>query len=127
MDLPDAPLDFFLEDQSLVLEAEYRSGILLKPVRGAYLSVAGVLLDKNGRPLPWVAGNLTNREGEEAGLSFTDSEGRFEFYNLKPGTYTAVWEMDPPFVLNFELEQDSKGFTELGDFRTGYSEGEREW
>lgn len=51
-------------------------------------------LDQGDLPVPGVVVELLNREGERIGTTLTDTEGRYRFEGLEPGTYS-VRQLQP--------------------------------
>lgn len=117
LNLPEASPELTTDETFVVLAPTYRSAIVLRPELKPNLSVAGFILDRNGQPLPWLIGRLSNAAGELVDQGFTDSDGRFEFYGLVPGEYTVSWSSRQTFVIGFEVSGSDTSIRELGAFR----------
>ena len=73
-------------------------GIEIHMVTGRLYSVAGSVMDSQGRPAARTSGNLWRQTGSTNTSSFgfsTDEQGRFQMRNIPPGTYRVGVQQRP--------------------------------
>ena len=76
-------------------------------------AIEGQVTDASGGVIPGATVTITNRDtGMQRSLK-TDEEGRFDFPQLKPGTYSAKADAE-----GFESEQNDNVFSGLGQKQT---------
>lgn len=83
---PHRGIDLETGESRFIFHPGYRSGAVVYFGTQEDVYISGTLIDEEGSPLALKAGSL-NRNGEETHLFFTDREGRFIIYAMKPGDY----------------------------------------
>lgn len=125
IDMPEASPEILPRIQTALLAPDLRSGIALVTDVLRRYRVNGTLVDKDGKALGYVAGDIVDMGGSHISSTFTDEEGYFEMYDLLPGDYYIEW---PPSigVTQFSLPENAEGELNLGSIRAALVEAFRE-
>lgn len=118
MDLPEAPPDMLPRIQAALLTPTYKSGIAYASDILRRYKVSGRLVDGDGKPIGYIAGDIVDLGGTNLASTFTDENGDFEIYDLVPGSYIIQW---PDFVgtTAFEVVESPEGSVILGTIVAG--------
>lgn len=115
VEAPDAELGSGIGGEIFQLKPGFRSGYLLKVGEGgSSISALGVMLDRNGKPVALVAGEMREAGAPADSVPmqlFTNSSGRFFVEGLKPGkTYEALINVaGTPVRFSLTVPEDAKG------------------
>ncbi len=117
--VPDLPLGLELGQDVFELQPTFRSGAVLKVGNDAVVLLDGVLVDKNGKPLPLQAG-----EAREVGAAtgkaqqfFTNRTGRFRIDGMHPGQYDVTLNADTRVTVRITVPDNATGIYRLGDLK----------
>mgnify|MGYP003143050569 CR=1 FL=1 len=94
VEAPDAPAGTSLGGQALSFLPGYRSGYIVKLGDDRNVAVMSVLVDTEGKPVPFAAGYAITSDGERHQM-FTNRGGRFYIDGLKHGE-TVELQFDSP-------------------------------
>ena len=114
VDLSTMSTDLSVNLPSAILDAGYRSGIAYPVVVVKSVRVFGRLVYADGTPAVMVIGDILDSNGVNISSTFTDGNGAFEFYDMKPGKYKIEW---PSYIGSSEIElvASPDGMFDIGD------------
>jgi outer membrane usher protein FimD/PapC len=98
----------------VVVSPAYRSGILFESDVMRRYMITGRLADQNGKPIGYLPGDVYDIGGSLETSTFTDESGRFDIYDILPGTYRIEWP-EGYGTTQFELPETENDSIDLGD------------
>ena len=115
VEAPDAPAGTSLGGQALSFLPGYRSGYLVKLGDDRNVAVMSLLVDTEGKPVPFAAGYAITSDGERHQM-FTNRGGRFYIDGLKHGE-TVELQFDSPegATASFEVPDGDIGVIRMPD------------
>lgn len=99
-----------------VVDPTWRSGTVIRAEPTLTVYAGGVLLGPGGEPVEHALGTWSGRDGS-GGEFFTDGEGYFELYGLRPGSYDLALVLRPGTRASVTIPDDAGEFVDLGDVR----------
>lgn len=114
VDLEEIPDDVTVKPDTLYYTGKYKKGAYAKIKFSKNFIAIGYLKDRNLKPIAFVGGE-TSSENESI-LFFTDDEGKFVIYNLKPGKYKLEFNMEGINSFEIEIPDTENNIVNLRDF-----------
>jgi outer membrane usher protein len=116
VDAQELPVGYDLGEGSFTYLSTYKSGGLIRVGTNASVFAGGVLLDGSMSPLPRELGRVYRQDDPSAEPIefFTDNQGAFFVYGLRPGAYRLVLLSKPDLELEFAVPERTVGLLDLG-------------
>lgn len=116
-DAPYAEGGFDLGSGALRLLAPYRAGYLATVGSDYTVTAVGRLLDRNGEPVTFLAGEAVELEGGRKVEVFTNRQGVFGMSGLRPGRWRIELPGQPPRIYDITVPEGDDALARLGDLR----------
>lgn len=116
VDSTSLPVGYLLDQEFYPVQPTYRSGIAIDLNLQRRIMVRGRLLDKNGKAVAYLAGDILNSRGELVDNTFfTNKEGGFLIEGLEPGSYKMMTGQGSWRALRIEVVDQPKNILNLGE------------
>jgi outer membrane usher protein len=117
-DVPAAPAGYDIGSGSFRAVPPYRSGYEIIVGSDYSLMALGRLLDRNGEPVPLLAGQAVEQApGGKTVTLFTSRDGRFVAQGLRPGHWRIEMPTIPHATYDLVIEKGPTGLVQVGDLK----------
>lgn len=119
LDVPNAPQGYDLGQASLRVQPPYRAGYVTIVGSDYSFTALGRLLTRDGEPIVLLAGSAREVAAPDrpAITVFTNREGRFGAFGLRPGVWRIEMPTNPATVFEFTVQESADMTTRVGDLR----------
>ncbi|WP_252181332.1 fimbria/pilus outer membrane usher protein [Azospirillum sp. B4] len=130
LDVPDAPMGYDIGNDRPAVVPGNHTGTLVPIGTDATVSLDGVLLDPDGKPVPLAAGMLVRADGKgtkavnakdpKSGLEvqfFTNRKGRFRVESVRPGEWLMQLTGVPHKPIPVTVPREAEGLLPLGTLK----------
>ena|GEM_PF-1994891 len=115
VDATQLPLGYLLEKEYYGTQLTYRSGLLLDLDIKKRIMVKGSILEADGKPIAFAAGDIFDAKGQLIDNSFfTNKEGRFVIEGLSAGSYKIMTDQKDLPALEFTITPEMDKMLNLG-------------
>ena len=116
-DAPFAEGGFDIGTGALRVLAPYRAGYVVTVGSDYTMTAIGRLLDANGEPVTFLAGEAIEVDGDRRVEVFTNRQGVFGMSGLRPGRWRIELIGQPPRVYELTVPDADDGMARVGDLR----------
>ncbi len=116
-DAPEAVGGFDIGSGALRVLAPYRAGYVVTVGSEYDVTAVGRLLDSNGEPVTFLAGEAIELDGDARVEIFTNRTGVFGASGLRPGRWRIELIGQPPRVYDLVVPETEDGLARVGDLR----------
>jgi len=117
-DVPAAPAGYDIGTGAFRAVPPYKSGYRIVVGSDYSLMVLGRLLDRNGEPVPLLAGQAVElAPGGRTVILFTSRDGRFVAQGLRPGHWRIEMPSVPAAAYDLVIEEGPTGLVQVGDLK----------
>ena len=116
-DAPFAAGGFDIGTGALRVLAPYRAGYVVTVGSDYTMTAIGRLLDRNGEPVTFLAGEAVELDGGQRVEVFTNRQGVFGMSGLRPGRWRIELLGQPPRVYDLTVPNADDGMARVGDLR----------
>jgi outer membrane usher protein len=117
-DVPDAPAGYDMGSGSFRALPPYKSGYRIVVGSDYSLMVWGRLLDRDGEPIPLLAGRAVElAPGGKTVMLFTSRDGRFGAQGLRPGHWRIEMPTIPAVTYDLVIEKGRTSLVQVGDLK----------
>lgn len=116
-DAPHAQGGFDIGPGALRVLAPYRAGYVVTVGSDYTVTAVGRLLDRNGEPVTFLAGEAVEQDGDRRIEVFTNRQGVFGMSGLRPGRWRLELLGEPSRVYELVVPETDDGLVRVGDLR----------
>jgi len=119
VDVEDLPPGYDMGSGQFGFKAPLYAGYSLEAGSAASVSIMGSVVNKEGKPLGFIAGELQrkDRPGDEPIPVFTNRAGRLVGIGLTPGVYVLTLRTEPQFQQDITIDGNGGNLVNIGEIR----------